>query len=183
MRSRADERRHAIPIAVLGTALVIAYALLAVAQILWLNPQAAVPGVPLKQIWQDVAMANESMSAPFVIGVMVLGPVMAMTVLFKAVIRADMNPLAMVTGYLAILMFGSIAYFVASFGPGMALADTYGIDGWNYAPWALPLYVLSGVALLALIGITVAARHFRHTTQSWTFSETYPWASLMPRSV
>lgn len=152
--------------AVIGTALICAYAFLALAQILSLNPQAAVPGVQLEQIWQDVATANESISAPFVIGVMSLGPIVAIIVLVKAAVRTDTTPLAMVTFYLTILGLGPIAYFVASFGPGMALADTYGITGYDHAPWAWPLYVVSGVALLALVGVTVASRRVHHTNQS-----------------
>ncbi len=97
------------------------------------------------------------MSAPLVIGVMSVGPIVAVLVLVIAVVRADTTPVAMVIFYLSILVLGPIAYFVASFGPGMALADTYGIAGNDHSPWARPLYVVSGVALLTIISIAAAS--------------------------
>ena len=33
--------------------------------------------------------------------------------------------------------------------PGMALADSFGISGGDHAPWALPLYIASALALVA----------------------------------
>lgn len=166
MGSSVREHRRAIAAAVIGTVLVCAYAIFALVQILWLNPHAAVPGVNLEQIWQDMSAADESMSAPLVIGVMSVGPIVAVLVLVMAVVRAATKPLAMVIFYLSILVLGPIAYFVASFGPGMALADTYGITGYDHSTWARLLYVVSGVALLTLIAITAVSRRANHTNHS-----------------
>ncbi len=55
--------------------------------------------------------------------------------------------------YLVLLVLGTPAYWVASFGPGMALADTYAISGADSSPWPAPLYVTSGLALVALAGL------------------------------
>ncbi len=52
-----------------------------------------------------------------------IGPLVALF-LVVAVVRDDMSPLAVVVGYLTLLVPGPCAYFVASFGPGMSLADT-----------------------------------------------------------
>ena len=55
--------------------------------------------------------------------------------------------------YLVLLTFGAPAYFMASFGAGMGLADTYGISGADYSPWARPLYLVSLLSLLAALAI------------------------------
>ena len=38
----------------------------------------------------------------------------------------------------------------------MSLADTFMIDGYDHSPWALPLHVTSGLALVALVGVVVS---------------------------
>jgi hypothetical protein len=53
------------------------------------------------------------------------------------------------------IVLGTPAYFFASFGPGMSLADTYPISGGDHSPWARPLYAASALALLALVGVVV----------------------------
>ena len=40
-------------------------------------------------------------------------------------------------------------------GPGMALADTYGIGGGDHSPWAWPIYVVSALALAGLVAVVV----------------------------
>ena len=55
--------------------------------------------------------------------------------------------------YLILLALGTPAYFIANFGPGMALADTYGIGGADASPWAVPLHVTSMLAVIALAGL------------------------------
>lgn len=41
---------------------------------------------------------------------------------------------------------------------GMALADSFGISGGDHAPWALPLYIASALALVALVTLAVWPR-------------------------
>lgn len=68
--------------------------------------------------------------------------------------------------FLALLMLGAVGYFVASFGAGMALADTFGISGADYSPWARPLYVVSALAAVAIVvGGAVAVARSRHPAQ------------------
>jgi hypothetical protein len=57
--------------------------------------------------------------------------------------------------FLLLLAAGSPAYEMASFGPGMSLADTYGIGGADYAPWGSLLHLISLTALCVLAGIGV----------------------------
>lgn len=150
-----SQHRFSLTTAICGTLLVFGYALLAVFQILWLNPLAAAPGMQLNQIWEDVAAANESMHASVVIGIMAIGPLVAILVLVTVALRPNIVPLVIVVVYLLILIHGAIAYFWASFGPGMSLADTYGISGGDHSPWAIPLYLTSAAALVSLLGIGV----------------------------
>lgn len=46
---------------------------------------------------------------------------------------------------------------MASFGPGMALADTFLISGGNHSLWYLPLYAVSALAFVAVIIVTARA--------------------------
>ncbi len=146
-------------VAAVGTVLVVAYALLAALQILVLNPLASVPGKDLGQIYAAVAAAGESMGAPAVITDLLVGPAIAITLLLLRARRRPVQPArAAAIPYLALLVLGAPAYFWASFGPGMSLADTFMIDGHDHSPWARPLYVTSGLALAALIGVLVSTR-------------------------
>lgn len=74
-------RQTAIGVAVVGTVLVVAYALLAGAQILVLNPLAAAPGRTLEEIHADLASANEVIFTPVVVGILAPGPAIALGIL------------------------------------------------------------------------------------------------------
>ena len=152
--SRSGEgprRRRPIVVAVIGTVVVVAYALLAAVQILVLNPLAAVPGAELSQIYADVAAAGESMGAPLVMAGLAVGPVVAIGLLVRAWRRPDGEARIVAVQYLALVALGAFGYFWASFGPGMALADTYGIGGGDHSPWAKPLQAASGVAFVVFL--------------------------------
>lgn len=168
MARNRSKHLDALAVAGLGTLIVFAYALFAAIQILWLNPLAAVPGKQLGQIWADLAAANESMNAPTVLAVLAIGPILAILVLVVTAVRKDASPLIVLVSYLVLLMLGAIGYFVASFGPGMSFADTYGISGGDYSPWAGPLYGVSVAALLSLggVGLITLVRRIRHPSAS-----------------
>ena len=51
-------------------------------------------------------------------------------------------------GYASLLAFGAPAYFIASFGPGMALADTYLTPGADHSGWSFVLYGVSAGAIV-----------------------------------
>lgn len=133
--------------------IVILYAVWASIQILILNPLAAVPGKTLEQIRGDLASAGESFAEAYVIGVLLVGVALAAITLVAIAIWKDATPASATLIYCGLLSFGAFGYFWASFGPGMSLADTYGISGGDASPWAVPLYVVSA---LALVGALVA---------------------------
>ncbi|QEW00347.1 hypothetical protein F6J84_09750 [Microbacterium caowuchunii] len=145
-RAQSPNHRAVVVIACIGTLLVIAYAGLALLQILVLNPLAAAPGRSLDRIHTEMAMAGESLSAPMAIGVLSVGVAIAVLALVLLARSRVATPIAAVFAYLLILVFGAPAYFVASFGAGMGLADTYLISGADRSPWAAPLYVISALA-------------------------------------
>lgn len=151
----ASSRAHNFMVAALGTVLVTAYALLGALQILVLNPLAAVPGKTLEQIHAEMALMNESLSAGPPIIFAVIGVALALLVGLIAAPRRDATLPALIGAYLGILVAGTPAYFVASFGPGMALADAFGISGADYSSWSRVLYGVSLLALVALIGVVV----------------------------
>ena len=163
---RSSDHRIAVVIALIGTSFVIVYAGLAALQILVLNPLAAAPGKELHQIRTEMAAVGESLSAPMAVGVLCAGVGLAVVTFVLIAVGGDANPRAAAFAYLVLLMFGAPAYFVASFGAGMGLADTYGISGADYSPWARPLYLVSFLALLGALtlGAIDLIRRFRRST-------------------
>ena len=151
----ARSRRRALSIATLGTVAALAYAALSVWQILWLNPLAAVPGSDLSTIQKKLTDAGESLGAPTVVVMMAVGPLIAAALFILTATANAMTPWLTAMLYLALLSFGAIAYFFASFGAGMALADTYMIGGADYSPWARPLYLTSLISAVALVIVAV----------------------------
>lgn len=144
-----------VVVAAVGTALVWGYATLALVQILYLNPLAAAPGRTLAEIHHDLAAANESLGAPMAFAIMAIGPILAVVILGLTVVRRITNPWVTALIYLAVLTVGPGAYFVASFGAGMSLADTYMIGGADYSPWARPLYFISLAAAVMLVATAI----------------------------
>ena len=151
----STRRLSARAVALIGTGAVVAYALLAAVQILVWNPQAAVPGVGLDQIYADVAATGESMAAGMVIAFLAVGPLLAIALLVGAWRRPEGRASVVGVPFLVLLALGAPAYFWANFGPGMALADTFFVSGGDHSAWSAPLYVTSGLAVLALVGHVV----------------------------
>jgi hypothetical protein len=143
-------------VSLIGTLLVVAYALLGIYQILVLNPLAAVPGTPIEQIRAEVAASQGVDDRFLVVGFLSLGPLLAVALLIVAVARLPHAPWLVAGGYLELLVLGAPAYFVARFSSGMNLADTHAIGGTDYSPWGGALYATSAVALGALIALLVA---------------------------
>lgn len=142
-------------VAAVGTALVLGYAALALVQILYLKPLAAAPSRTLAEIHSDLAAAGESLGAPMAFVIMGVGPIFAVVILGLAVARRITNPWVTALIYLAVLTVGPGAYFVASFGAGMSLADTYGISGGDDSPWARPFCVVSLAAAVSLVAAAI----------------------------
>jgi len=158
----SSNHRTAVVFAGIGTLLVTAYAGLAALQILVLNPLAAAPGKELDQIHADMAAAGESMSTPMALGVLSAGVGLGIVLFVLIALSRNSTPQAAVLGYLVLLIFGTPAYFIASFGAGMGLADTYGISGGDYSPWAQALYLISLLAFVSALTIGVIDLSRRH---------------------
>ncbi|WP_226531063.1 hypothetical protein [Microbacterium paraoxydans] len=159
-------RRRTLWISLAGVAAVTAYAALAAVQILVLNPLAAAPGLTLDEIRLAMADAGESLGHGAVFSVLGIGVVLAVAVAVASVVRRA-DPVVPAMTFLALLMFGVIGYFVASFGAGMGLADTFGISGADYSPWAGPLYVVSALSAVAIVvGGVVAVARSRHPARA-----------------
>ncbi|MFJ4038326.1 hypothetical protein ACIPVB_09575 [Microbacterium sp. NPDC090007] len=143
-------------IAIAGVVAVLAYAAVALVQILVWNPEAAVPGLGADEIWRQVGQANQGPPNAFVVSVIAMGPLFALVFLLLFTLTgAGAWPTA--AGFLALLAMGAPGYFVASFGPGMGLADTFFIDGGDAAPAGIVLGAVSVLAIVALAGIFVGA--------------------------
>jgi hypothetical protein len=151
-----SQRTATIAVVAAGVALVAGYAALAAVQILVLNPMAAAPGSSLAEIAVELEAAGESLGPGFVLGALGLGVVLAVVFAVPLCVVTGATPTMAAVAYLALLVFGAPGYFIASFGAGMALADTYLIDGGDYAPWGSLLYLVSALAFLAL-GVLLAA--------------------------
>lgn len=151
--------RPTLWICVAGVLAVTAYAALAAVQILVLNPLAAAPGgLSLDEVRAAMSNAGESLMPQTVLGILGAGVCLGVgTAVVCLLTRAP----AVVAGmtFLALLMGGAPAYFVASFGPGMGLADTFGISGADASPWALTLYAVSALSAVGvLVGAAVTSR-------------------------
>lgn len=147
--------RGARAIAISGVAVVTMYAALAAVQILILNPLAAVPGRTLVGIETEMASRGEDINEVAVLAILGIGVALAVLV---AVVSIGMRWRARsaVSAFLALLVLGTPAYFLASFGPGMALADAFAISGADASPWAVPLYAMSLLAAAGLLASLLA---------------------------
>ena len=152
-------QRRTLWISIVGVLLVTAYAALAAVQILVLNTLAAAPGLTLDEIGSAMSDAGEGLGEGAVFAILGIGVALALATAVVCIARRA-HPVVPAMTFLALLMCGTIGYFVASFGAGMALADTFGISGGDYSPWAQPLYAISVLAALALVvgAIATAAR-------------------------
>ncbi|MCD5348396.1 hypothetical protein [Agromyces sp. S2-1-8] len=135
----------------------VGYAGVAALQILVWNPLAAVPGRALAEIYAEAEAAGQSLTPVVTILILGAGGCLAGLVLGFAVRGVFPGVWLMVSVYLLLLVFGAPAYFIASFSPGMSLADTYMISGGDYAPWGHVLMLVSAAALAGLVAIAVAA--------------------------
>lgn len=143
--------RPTLWISVGGVIAVAAYAVLAALQILVLNPLAAAPGdLSLGEIRSAMSDAGESLIPTTVLGILGVGVCLGIGTAAVCILTRS-HPIVPTMTFLALLMGGAPAYFVASFGPGMALADTFGIGGGDASPWALPLYAVSALSAIAVL--------------------------------
>lgn len=150
------QRRTSTLISVIGVLAVAAYAAWSAVHILVLDPLAAVPGLDLDEIYGAMADAGETFSIAWVIGFLCFGVILAVAAAWVC-IATKAPPIVAASGPLALLILGAPAYFMASFGPGMALADTFMISGGSHSPGHLPLYAISALAAVAVIVLAIGA--------------------------
>jgi hypothetical protein len=146
-------------ISIAGVLAVTAYAALAAVQILVWTPLAAAPGLTLEQIRVELSGAGESVNEVATIVILSVGVVLALAVAIVAMMTRT-APLAPTMSLLGILMLGGPGFFIASFGPGMALADTFMISAGITLPGVVPFYAVSALAatLLVIGGVIVVLR-------------------------
>lgn len=150
------EQRRTTIVSIVGAFVVTAYAAWAAVHILVLNPLAAVPGMNLDEIHDALAAAGESFSVGAVIAILAVGPVLAVVSAWVCIAQR-VPPLVAASGPLVLLILGTPGYFVASFTPGMSIADAFMISGGSHSPADLPLYALSLLAAVAVIVLVVGA--------------------------
>ncbi len=154
-------RRVSVVIAIVGVLAVAAYAVWGAVHMLVANPLTAVPGRSLDEIYEAIADAGQMFSLAWVLGVLGAGVLLAVAAAWVC-IAAKAPPIVAAAGPLALLMLGAPAYFMASFAPGMALADTFMISGRSHSGGHLPLYAISLLAAVAIVvlaaGVAIRAR-------------------------
>jgi len=157
MNSAADERRYLTRVlALAGLIAVVGYATLAAVQILVLNPMAAVPDTSLPDIYARMDAAGERM--PVAMPLIALGVGVAAAIVVAAVsVRSRLDPSHTGLLFLVLLALGTPGYFVASFGPGMSLADAFGLSGADHSVWAMPLHLVSAAAAVAAVALAMRA--------------------------
>ncbi|CAH0153767.1 hypothetical protein [Microbacterium sp. Bi121] len=146
--------RTAVAASIVGVLAVTLYATWAAVHILVINPLAAVPGTGLVEIYATMSDAGQMFSIGWVFAILGLGVVLAVAVAWVC-IASKSPPVVAISAQLGLLVSGAPAYFIASFGPGMSLADTYLISGGSHSPWHLPLYAISALAAVAVIAIAI----------------------------
>ncbi|WP_247827195.1 hypothetical protein [Arthrobacter antioxidans] len=146
-----------VVVIVLGLAACVAYAVVGTLQILVWNPLAAVPGLDLPEIYRQMREAREPMAVNLVVIWGVIGVALGLAVGLLATLRR-WSVLRIAALYLCVITLGAPSHVLASFNPGMSLADAFAIGGGDYTIWGAVLYGVSAVALLALIVLLRGAR-------------------------
>lgn len=153
MDPEKEQQRAARVVAVAGTLVIAAYAVLAALEIFVLGPLEGAPGRDLAEIHADLVAAGESPMMPLP-GMAILGggALLAVAVIVVTFVHRRMTWLSVALTHLGLLVMGSPAFALASFGPGMALADTYGRSGADFTTeWTVVLHGISGAALLGVL--------------------------------
>lgn len=136
-------------VSIIGVLVVTAYAALAAVQITVWTPLAAVPGLALGEIRAEMASAGEHPGEAWVVTFLGAGVVIAIAAAI-VLIRGRAHPALATIVFASILMMGGPAFFVASFGPGMSLADTFFVSAGVALPGIAPFYLTSALMVPAI---------------------------------
>jgi hypothetical protein len=146
-------KRRAVFAAVAGSAVLTAYAIAGAFQTLVWNPLAAVPGATLREIHAALDAAGETLGAPRVIAWSAVGVALAVAGLIATILERAPCAHQVIAGYLALLVLAAPSHMFVAFTGGMGIADAFATSGGDHAPWGAMLYLASGLALLALLGV------------------------------
>lgn len=156
--SATGERWRAEWAAVTGLIMIACYATVGAFQVLAWNPQAAVPGATLDEIRTAMAGANESLAMPLVLAWAVTGVLLAGLVLIASQRGPGLWVSTVVRMDLLLLVLAAPSHWFASFPAGMGIADTFASTGGDHTPWGMLLYLVSAVALIALVVVMLLGR-------------------------
>lgn len=147
----AHRRRQRTGLALAG--LIALAVVLSALQIWVVNPLAAAPdGRSLGDVYADLGAAGELSGQWFGAVMHVAGLVAAGVLAWFTLDRYEVGrPTLAVAGGM-LLALSAPAYWLASFGMGMGLADTYGIGGGDHSRLSWAVY------LLAILGLAVIVR-------------------------
>lgn len=161
----AHRRRQRTGLALAG---LIALAVLCSALQIWvLNPLAAAPGGrSLGQVYADLGAAGELSGQWFGAVMHAAGLAAAGVLAWFTLERYEVSRTVLAVAGGMLLALAAPAYWLSSFGMGMALADAYQIGGGDHSPfsWAVYLLALLGVAVLVrelFAGLRAAAEQAR----------------------
>lgn len=153
-------------VSMVGVATVGLYATWAAVQLLVFTPLAAMPGWSLAEIKRELSAHGESLGELSTLIILGVGPALALVVAAIA-IRSNAHPAIPAMSFLSLLMLGAPGVFVASFSPGMALADTFMIGGGYQLPGILPLYAVGAASgILLVVGVVISAARTRMATRA-----------------
>ena len=109
----------------------------------------------LDEIHAAMDAAGETLGAPRVIAWSAVGVALALVALIGTILERAPRARHVVAGYLALLVLAAPSHMFVAFTGGMAIADAFATSGGDHAPWGGMLYAASGLALLALIALTL----------------------------
>lgn len=145
----AHQRRQRTGLMLAG--LIVLAVVCSALQIWVANPLAAAPdGKGLGEVYADLGAAGELSGQWFGAVMHVAGLVAAGVLVWFTLDRYEVGRPVLATAGGMLLALATPAYWLASFGMGMGLADTYQIGGGDHSrlSWAVYLVALVGVAVL-----------------------------------
>lgn len=147
----AHRARHRTGLVLAG--LIVLSVVCSALQIWVFNPLAAAPdGKGLGEVYADLGAAGELSGQWFGAVMHVAGLVAAGVLAWFAVDRYEVGRPVLAGAGGMLLALAAPAYWLASFGMGMALADTYQVGGGDHSRFSWAVY------LLALVGVVVLVR-------------------------
>ena len=115
----------------------------------------------LAKMLQTLRAAGETLGAPRVIAWSVVGVALAAVALIGSILAAAPRASHVIASYLPLIVLAAPSHMFVAFTGGMGIADAFATSGGDHAPWGGLLYMASGLALLALVGIALQRMRLR----------------------